>query len=147
MLAWSKGMGFLKESITEGQSGAYNENMDKAQNIEEIKKEVLSTESFDTLASFYSIFADSTRLSIVSLLLEHELCVNDIAEVLSLSQSRVSHQLQVLRKHDIVTFYRSGKQVLYTLKDNHIKDLFRTGLEHISEKDEHLYEDRKKKGY
>lgn len=121
--------------------------MDKTCHIEAIKKTALSEEAMKTLASFYSIFADSTRLSIVALLLSHELCVNDIAEVLSLSQSRVSHQLQVLRKHDVVTFYRSGKQVLYTLKDNHIKDLFRTGLEHSSEKDEALYMERKEKGY
>ncbi len=123
------------------------ENMEKDKKIEDIQKRLLSAESIDTLASFYSIFADSTRLSIVSLLLENELCVNDIAEILSLSQSRVSHQLQVLRKHDVVTYYRSGKQVLYTLTDNHIKDLFRTGLEHSSEKDEKLYDERKKKGY
>ncbi len=121
--------------------------MEKTKTIEDIRKKLLSEEAIDTLASFYSIFADSTRLSIVSLLLENELCVNDIAEILSLSQSRVSHQLQVLRKHDVVTFYRSGKQILYTLTDNHIKDLFRTGLEHSSEKDEKLYDERKKKGY
>ena len=111
---------------------------------EQIQKDLLSESSIETLSSFYAIFGDGTRLSIVSLLLKHELCVNDISEILNLSQSRVSHQLQVLRRHDIVTYYRKGKQVLYALTDNHIKDLFRTGLEHVSEKDEGVYQDRKK---
>jgi DNA-binding transcriptional ArsR family regulator len=115
--------------------------------LEKIQERLLSSNSFAKLASFYSLFADATRLSIICLLLNHQLCVNDIAKVLGLSQSRVSHQLAILRQHDIVTHYRKGKQVLYALTDNHIKDLFRTGLEHTSEKDEELYKDRKKKEY
>ncbi|MDD7329113.1 MAG: metalloregulator ArsR/SmtB family transcription factor, partial [bacterium] len=70
----------------------------------------------------------------------------DLASVLDMSQSRVSHQLAILRSQDIVKYYRKGKQVLYTIADNHIKDLFRTGLEHISEKDEEVYLDRKRRG-
>ncbi|MFA6862246.1 MAG: metalloregulator ArsR/SmtB family transcription factor [Bacilli bacterium] len=111
-----------------------------------IKKEQLSGETFDKLSSFFSLFGDSTRLSIIALLSDNELCVNDIADVLKMSQSAVSHQLAVLRKYDIVYFYRKGKQVLYTLSDNHIKDLFLTGLEHASEKDAEIYKDKKKKG-
>ena len=95
-------------------------------------------------ASFYSIFADPTRLSLVSLLSEHELCVNDIALIMDRSQSRVSHQLAILRQMDIVTHYHKGKQVLYALTDNYIKDLFKTGLEHVSETDSDLYQDRKR---
>ena len=121
----------------------YNVIMDN-ETKKTIQDQLLSAKSIETLSSFYSIFGDATRLSIVSLLLKHELCVNDISEILNLSQSRVSHQLQVLRKHDIVTYYRKGKQVLYVLTDNHIKDLFRTGLEHVSEKDEDIYNDRKR---
>jgi ArsR family transcriptional regulator len=64
-----------------------------------------------------------------------------------MSQSAVSHQLAVLRKQDIVDYYRKGKQVLYNLSDNHIKDLFKTGLEHTSEKDEEIYKDKKKQGF
>lgn len=115
--------------------------------IEDIREHMLGSETFVELADFYSLFGDPTRLSLIALLSNHRLCVTDIAEILNLSQSRVSHQLQILRKHDIVTYYRQGKQVLYTLTDNHIKDLFRTGLEHSSEKSEKIYEDRKKKGW
>ena len=109
-----------------------------------IREKRLSPTSFQTLSKFYSIFADPTRLTLVSLLSENELCVNDIALIMDRSQSRVSHQLAILRKRDIVTYYRKGKKVLYTLTDNHIKDLFKTGLEHVSEKDSDLYQDRKR---
>lgn len=114
--------------------------------IQKIEDHLLSNKSFESLASFYSIFGDKTRLILISLLSQYELCVNDIAEILGMSQSRISHQLAILRQHDIVTTHRDGKSIVYTLTDNHIKDLFRTGLEHVSEKDEDLYSDRKKKG-
>lgn len=113
--------------------------------IQSIKNHMLSDNSYESLASFYSIFGDKTRLILVSLLSQYELCVNDVAEILGMSQSRVSHQLAILRQHDIVTTHRNGKSIVYTLTDNHIKDLFKTGLEHVSEKDESLYEDRKMK--
>ena len=109
-----------------------------------IREKRLSPASFQTLSKFYSIFADPTRLTLVYLHSEHELCVNDIALIMDRSQSRVSHQLAILRNRDIVTYYRKGKKVLYTLTDNHIKDLFKTGLEHVSEKDSDLYQDRKR---
>lgn len=109
-----------------------------------IREKRLSPTSFQTLSKFYSVFADPTRLTLVSLLSENELCVNDIALIMDRSQSRVSHQLAILRNRDIVTYYRKGKKVLYTLTDNHIKDLFKTGLEHVSEKDSDLYQDRKR---
>lgn len=119
----------------------------ETQTPEEIGKSILDHTTLDSMASFYAIFSDSTRLSIISLLIKHELCVNDIASTLSVSQSVVSHQLATLRKNDIVTYHRVGKSVLYSLTDNHIKDIFSTGIEHISEKDENVYHDRKKKGY
>jgi ArsR family transcriptional regulator, lead/cadmium/zinc/bismuth-responsive transcriptional repressor len=114
--------------------------------IKAFRETNLSKDSFDKLASFYTLFADSTRLSIVGLLVRYELCVSDIAAILCLSQSLVSHQLAVLRKEDIVTYHRHGKRVLYALTDNHIHDLFSTGIEHISEKDVSVYKDRRKKG-
>ena len=115
--------------------------------IQQIEDELLSNKSYETLTDFYSLFADKTRLILISLLTRHELCVNDIAEILGMSQSRISHQLAILRKHDIVTTYRDGKSVIYALTDNHIKDLFETGLEHASEKDAALYKDRKQKKF
>ena len=115
--------------------------------IEKIKESLLEDSSFDKLSDFFSLFADSTRLTIICLLINNELCVNDIAAVLNVSQSVVSHQLQVLRKHDIVDYRKEGKSVFYHLSDHHIKDLFSSGLEHVSEKDEDISNDRNKKGY
>ena len=120
---------------------------EEKENVLKIREKLLEPKSFDALADFYSLFADGTRLTIICLLMHNELCVNEIAAVLDVSQSVVSHQLQVLRKHDIVDYRKEGKSVFYHLTDNHIKDLFSTGLEHVSEKDEMLYKDRRKKGY
>ena len=124
-----------------------SENKKTIDEIQQIEDELLSNKSYETLMDFYSLFADKTRLILISLLTRHELCVNDIAEILGMSQSRISHQLAILRKHDIVTTYRDGKSVIYALTDNHIKDLFETGLEHASEKDADLYKDRKQKKF
>ena len=121
----------------------YNKCMENNDNIKITKDELLTEESFEKLSSFYSLFADPTRLSIICLLCKRELCVNDIAKSLDISQSRVSHQLAILRRADIVTYSRRGKQIVYGLTDNHIKDIFKMGLEHISEKDESVYKDRK----
>lgn len=111
---------------------------------QKIKEKMLSDDSLDKVSSFFSLFADKTRLTLINLLSENELCVNDIAKVMNMSQTRVSHQLAVLRQYDIVKYYRNGKQIFYTLTDNHIKDIFRTGLEHVSENDELVYSDKKK---
>ena len=129
----------------------YNQAMNQEskrtpEELQQIEDGMLSNKSYETLASFYSLFADKTRLTIICLLSSYELCVNDIAEILGMSQSRVSHQLASLRANDIVTTHRQGKSIVYALTDNHIKGLFKTGLEHVSEKDEDLYEDRRKKG-
>ncbi len=142
---------FFKNKAPKRQENVYNgkdmnENKKTSDEIQKIEDDMLSNKSFESLSSFYSIFADKTRLILISLLSRYELCVNDIAEILGMSQSRISHQLAILRQHDIVTTRRDGKSIVYTLTDNHIKDLFRTGLEHVSEKDEDLYMDRKKKG-
>ena len=126
---------------------AMSETKKTIDEIQQIEDELLSNKSYETLTDFYSLFADKTRLILISLLTRHELCVNDIAEILGMSQSRISHQLAILRKHDIVTTYRDGKSVIYALTDNHIKDLFETGLEHASEKDADLYKARKQKKF
>ena len=120
------------------------ENMNMNTELEQIKESSLSDMTLEKLSSFYSLFADKTRLTLICLLSNNKLCVNDIALIMDRSQSRVSHQLAILRNRDIVTYYRKGKKVLYTLTDNHIKDLFKTGLEHVSEKDSDLYQDRKR---
>ena len=85
------------------------------------------------LADFYKMFADTTRIKILQALLVSEMCVCDIAELLSVSQSAISHQLKTLRQTKLIKFRREGKVVFYSLKDDHVKKILDLGLQHINE--------------
>lgn len=85
------------------------------------------------LADFFKTFGDSTRVRIVSALIAGELCVCDIASALGMTESAVSHQLRVLRLANIVQTRRDGKQVFYSMDDEHVGILFTVALEHIRE--------------
>jgi ArsR family transcriptional regulator len=84
------------------------------------------------LAETFRALSDPTRVRIVSLLADAELCVCDLAAVLGMSQSAVSHQLRSLRDLRLVRWRRAGRQIFYTLDDEHVADLFRRGLEHVA---------------
>jgi ArsR family transcriptional regulator len=83
------------------------------------------------LAETFRALSDPTRVRIVSLLADAELCVCDLAAALGMSQSAVSHQLRTLRDMRLVRRRRQGRQIFYTLDDEHVADLFRRGLEHV----------------
>ena len=85
------------------------------------------------LAELYKLFGDGTRLGILALLCREELCVYDIARILSMTDSAVSHQLRILRQGRLIRSRREGKTVVYSLADEHVRSLIRTGLEHVSE--------------
>ena len=85
------------------------------------------------LADFYKVFGDSTRIKILCVLLESEMCVCDIATLLQMGQSAISHQLRVLKQMRLVKFRRDGKTVFYSLSDDHIRTILAQGMEHISE--------------
>ena len=108
--------------------------------VEESNK-LLSKYSFDKLSSFYFIFSDSTRLKIIFLLINSNLSVNSMSKILGVSNSLISHQLAILKNKDIITFTRDGKSKIYSLTDNHIKEVFEIGLEHIAEQDERIRKD------
>jgi DNA-binding transcriptional ArsR family regulator len=84
------------------------------------------------LAETFKALSDPTRVRIVSLLGEAELCVCDLAAALGMSQSAVSHQLRTLRDLRLVRWRREGRQIFYTLDDEHVADLFRRGLDHVA---------------
>lgn len=84
------------------------------------------------LAEMFKALSDPTRVRIVSLLLESELCVCDLATALDMTQSAVSHQLRSLRDLRLVRWRREGRQIFYTLDDDHVADLFCRGLEHVA---------------
>ena len=79
------------------------------------------------------MFGDTTRIRILYLLFESELCVNDIAQLLGMTQSSVSHQLRILKSAKLVKFKRDGKQMIYSLADEHVKIIIATGMEHVAE--------------
>lgn len=85
------------------------------------------------LADFFKIFGDSTRMSILFALDGEPMCVCDVAALLGMTKSAVSHQLKILRQSDLVTYRKSGKNVYYTLADDHVKSIIEMALEHIKE--------------
>ena len=95
----------------------------------------MTEEKYLDLAELFKVFADSTRLKLLSALLDKELCVCDLAEKLSMTQSAVSHQLNLLRRSKLVKTRREGKSVFYSLDDSHVCDIISCGMEHINEGD------------
>lgn len=85
------------------------------------------------LAELYKIFGDSTRIKILYAMLDAELCVNDIAGRLQMSQSSVSHQLRILKTSKLVKSRRDGKSIFYSLDDEHVRSILSMGMEHIME--------------
>ena len=85
------------------------------------------------LAELFKVFGDSTRIKILYVLFESELCVGDIAQLLGLTQTAVSHQLRVLKNSKLVKFRKEGKTVYYSLADDHVYKIINQGMEHILE--------------
>lgn len=85
-------------------------------------------------AMFFSILGDTGRIKIIKILSEEEMCVGDLAEAIDASQSAVSHQLSILKQNDIVKYRREGKNIIYSLDDDHVQDIFKIGLEHVEHK-------------
>lgn len=85
------------------------------------------------LAELYKVFGDSTRIRILYVLLQSEMCVCDIAAALSMGQSAISHQLRVLKQAKLIKYRREGKTVFYLLADSHVKTMLDQGLSHIEE--------------
>ena len=85
------------------------------------------------VADLFKLFADSTRIRILVLLFDRELCVGDIAANLEMSQTAISHQLRALKQSKLVKYRREGKTVFYSLADGHVRTILDQGMEHISE--------------
>ena len=85
------------------------------------------------LSEVFRIFGDSTRIKILFALFDDELCVNDIAAILNLTQSSVSHQLRILKDNKLVKFRREGKSIFYSLDDDHVRSILQLGMEHVEE--------------
>lgn len=102
--------------------------------VDKTIKNMLDANTFNKLAEFFKILGDTTRAKILFALDQNEMCVCDIANVLGMSKSSISHQLGTLRRSGIVKCRKSGKEVFYMLDDNHVKEVFEIGVEHIEHK-------------
>ncbi len=101
--------------------------------IERVKNRLPDEDTLFALADLYKLFGDSTRLRILYVLLDTELCVCDIAELLGMTVSAISHQLRLLKQAALVKYRKSGKSVLYSLADSHVQTILAQGMEHITE--------------
>lgn len=101
--------------------------------VEAVKAQMPGEEELYDLAELYKVFGDSTRIKILYVLFEQEVCVCDLAQLLGVSVSAVSHQLRVLKQASLVKFRRSGKTIFYSLADDHVRTILGQGMEHIRE--------------
>ena len=90
------------------------------------------TELYD-LAELFKVFGDSTRIRILFVLFEAEVCVCDLAKVLNMTQSAISHQLRILKQNKLVKSRREGKSIFYSLADDHVRTIINQGRDHIEE--------------
>lgn len=101
--------------------------------LDKVEEKMPPEEELQDLAEFFKVFGDPTRLKILYVLLCSEMCVYDIATILGMSQSAISHQLRVLKQMDLVKNRREGKTIFYSLADDHIITILSQGLDHIEE--------------
>ena len=101
--------------------------------IGQVEKVMPQEQELVDLSEFFKVFGDSTRIKILYVLSQSEMCVCDIATLLQMGQSAISHQLRILKQMRLVKFRRDGKTVFYSLSDDHIQTILAQGMEHISE--------------
>lgn len=101
--------------------------------VHRIEENMPCDEELSDLAEFFRVFGDTTRIRILYVLMQSEMCVCDIATLLGMTQSAISHQLRILKQMELVKNRREGKTVFYSLADGHIKTILSQGIEHINE--------------
>lgn len=103
--------------------------------INKVNEQMPEEDKLYDLADFFKVFADSTRVKMLYVLMCSEMCVCDLAQVLNMTQSAISHQLRTLKQMNLVRNRRDGKTIFYSLADGHIKTILSQGLDHIEEDD------------
>ena len=101
--------------------------------VERVRGKLPGEDTLYDLTELFRIFGDSTRIRILYVLFESEMCVCDIAALLGMTQSAISHQLRALKNARLVKARRSGKTVFYSLADGHVRTILGQGMEHIGE--------------
>lgn len=101
--------------------------------IDKVKAEMPDDDLLCDLSELFKVFGDSTRIRILYVLFESEMCVCDIAQLLGMTQSAISHQLRILKANSLVSARRDGKTVFYALTDDHVRTIIGQGLDHVIE--------------
>lgn len=101
--------------------------------VKDVREKLPDEEILYDLAELFKVFGDSTRIKILYVLLESEMCVCDIAALLNMTQSAISHQLRVLKASSLVKFRREGKAIFYSLADDHVCTILSQGMDHVGE--------------
>ena len=101
--------------------------------VDAVSMDMPDEEVLYDLAELFKVFGDTTRIKILYTLFEADMCVCDIAEILHMTQSAISHQLKILKNAKLVKNRRDGKQIIYALDDEHVGSIIKMGIEHISE--------------
>lgn len=101
--------------------------------VNNVREHMASKEDYNKLANLYKMFADGTRVQILAALEQSEMCVCDLAVLLDMTKSAISHQLKSLRLSNLVSYRREGQVVYYSLADDHVKEILDRGFEHINE--------------
>ena len=109
------------------------ENMPQGTDVFSLSDQVPTEEELYDLAELFKVFGDSTRIKILYVLVESDMSVGDIAQALNMTQSSISHQLRVLKQSRLVRFRREGKNIVYSLADDHVHTIMSQGLEHLEE--------------
>ena len=103
--------------------------------LDTYKSKILQVDKAQRMAEFFSLLGDSNRLRLLSILAQEELCVCDLAAILEMSESAVSHQLRTLKVMRLVAYQKRGRKVYYRLLDHHVLDLYHSVVEHLAETD------------
>ncbi len=101
--------------------------------VRQVQSEIASIEEVQQMAEFFAVLSDPSRLRLLSALAKQELCVCDLAAVLKMGESAVSHQLRVLRSQRLVKYRRAGRNIYYSLADSHVINLYREVADHLAE--------------
>ena len=109
------------------------ENMPQGTDVFSLSDQVPTEEELYDLAELFKVFGDSTRIKILYVLVESDMSVGDIAQALNMTQSSISHQLRVLKQSRLVRFRREGKNIVYSLADDHVHTIMSQGLENLEE--------------
>lgn len=120
--------GFMKDEIEICNSTVIHQDL-----VDKALKHMPDARIIEGVSTLFKVVGDPTRMKLLLALLQNEMCVCDLSATLSLSMSAISHQLSVLKKLNLVRFRREGKVVFYSLSDDHVSQIMKVGIEHITE--------------